>query len=162
MPLREAASPRGRPSRTIAKANIRRTCAPSVHLIDSARSSAPVWSGRVIRNIAPMPCPHANRRTEHRIRTCLPSESLRESDSGRVGISSKDLSLAGVQGAEPPGLLLPDRPRLLASPPARRDKAAIWGGGWRGAGGGGRLFVGWWLRRGVLRPRVSRRTTVGR
>src|SRR4051794_21589839 len=54
MPLRAAASPRGRPSSTSARASMRRTCAPSVHLPASVRNSALLWSTQVTFNVAPI------------------------------------------------------------------------------------------------------------
>jgi len=47
MPFSAAASVRGRPSSTNASAKMRRTCVPSRHLADAARSSAAVKSSRV-------------------------------------------------------------------------------------------------------------------
>src|SRR4051794_36842959 len=61
MPLRAAASLRDRPSSTNARASMRRTCAPSVHLPASARNSALVWSAQVTFNVAPIDPPQANR-----------------------------------------------------------------------------------------------------
>src|ERR1700720_877754 len=54
MPATAAASPRGRPSITSARASSRRTCALSGHLLDSARSSPLVWSVRVRPSAAPI------------------------------------------------------------------------------------------------------------
>src|SRR3954454_15348860 len=69
MPLSEAASLRDRPSSTNAKASMRRTCAPSVHLPASTRNSALVWSAQVTFNVAPIDPPEANRllRTSNQI-----------------------------------------------------------------------------------------------
>src|SRR3954464_1248186 len=69
MPLSKAASLRARPSSTNAKASMRRTCAPSVHLPASTRNSALVWSAQVTFNVAPIDPPEANRllRTSNQI-----------------------------------------------------------------------------------------------
>src|SRR3954451_13111541 len=68
MPLRAAASLRDRPSSTNARASMRRTCAPSVHLPASARNSALVWSAQVIFNVAPIDPPKRIACSGHRIR----------------------------------------------------------------------------------------------
>src|SRR3954453_4745614 len=68
MPLRAAASLRDRPSSTNARASMRRTCAPSVHLPASARNSALVWSAQVIFNVAPIDPPKQIACSGHRIR----------------------------------------------------------------------------------------------
>ena len=59
MPFRCAASERGLPSSTMASARTRRTCAPSVHLDEAARSSDAPRSFRVTRTAVPisaLPC----------------------------------------------------------------------------------------------------------
>src|SRR4051794_14878692 len=56
MPCNAAASLRRQPSRTRARARSRRTWAPSVHLTESARSSVPVCSVRVMANAALILC----------------------------------------------------------------------------------------------------------
>jgi len=68
MPLSAAASLREWPSRTRARVRRRRTCAPSAHLLDSARRSELVWSIRVMPNAALIQgLRHANRIPEQRI-----------------------------------------------------------------------------------------------
>src|SRR5271155_5891663 len=74
MPFRLAASDRGRPSSTSASAKIRRTCGPSLHLADAARSSAAVKSSRVTLTAVPIPKP-PNRDPRDRIRLSAGWES---------------------------------------------------------------------------------------
>src|SRR4051795_5684263 len=85
MPLSEAASLRDRPSSTNAKASMRRTCAPSVHLPASTRNSALVWSAQVTFNVAPIDPPEANRllRTSNQI---SPLWGIRPESQGPRGL----------------------------------------------------------------------------
>src|SRR5271165_3569279 len=84
MPLQAAAAVRGAPSNTMARARRRRTCAPSRHLTDSARSSPLLRSVRVIVNGLPISCLHRANRSAGGIE----SEINAEGNPPRVGVNA--------------------------------------------------------------------------
>src|SRR5215213_8481159 len=98
MPLRAAASLRDRPSSTNAKASMRRTCAPSVHLPASARNSALVWSAQVTFDVAPIDPPKQIACSGHRIRFLHygefePRVRVQAGWYKSAGVSSPDINL---------------------------------------------------------------------
>ncbi|HEY0332280.1 MAG TPA: hypothetical protein VGC74_01005 [Stenotrophomonas sp.] len=96
--MSEAASLRDRPSSTNAKASMRRTCAPSVHLPASTRNSALVWSAQVTFNVAPIDPPEANRllRTSNQI---SPPWGIRPESQGPCGLVLEIWAAGYLSGA---------------------------------------------------------------
>src|ERR1700761_6019842 len=88
MPLRLAAWLRGCPPSTIAMANRRRPCAPSLHFAEANRKSAAVNSCRVTLTGAPIFNPCRESIPHHRVRVHVVwKDHPGESDSSGVGIT---------------------------------------------------------------------------